>query len=964
MKRFFSVLAISVVSLALKAQSVTVITMDMLQSRSYELKAQVVDSLTNESLSFVSAYLKHTSDTLITNFALSDTEGNVTLTEVTTGDYTLTVEYLGYHKYQKNIYVRKDTDAGVIRLQPDMRILEAATVSAAGKEVEFKQDTIIFNATMFKTGSNDNLAALLKRMPGIEISKDGEVKVNGKSVDRITIEGKTFFLNDKSAALNNIPASIVDKIQVVDKDSDAAKISGIKDVQKERVMDVQLKEEYKKGFFGNIKAAGGSAVPGGNDNEFLVTDKALFSTSLLASYYDEKDQVTLISNAQNVTDGNSVIVVRYGDDQVATETLPTDGLHTSFSSGINVNTERIKNVSTTVFAKYAEDRVDRHSFSDRTSFQPQADDLRDKQDDFLTGTRRSTAVNAELKNTDGKVFSFGFTPSLEFSSLGSSGSTDASSYLEDRLSHESKSTTVKTSDALSASAKLNSSVKLPGNPRRRIGLNLTTSYGKGLGVERIDRTVDYMSAGTLRQALDYDKNNSYKSLNTSLSYSEPVSELWTMRLNVSSLFRYSSNDNVAMENGAYSSFYSSYSTTRYNSNTASLFGQYSKGTTTMSLGADLDVKQNWMKATSSGVETESGKGEWAYSLSPYVNLSTTSKDMKTTYYLSSSGSVQMPGVSSMLPSLSVASPTRLSLGNAYLKPYTTEYLMLSIEGSTPKKGNYSIYISNVYNLNSISNAIWYDSNSMMYSIPVNVKKPDASLSSYVSYGTPVTKDGKLRFNINASVGVQSGTSYQAKGPREGIDADNFDYASFMKEFWGNPEGDLFYSGASGFMESKTTQYSISVSPSIRLNLDNLQVNAVIYPYLNATKYSLDPKANLKTLDMEYSLDVSYQAKRDFEFHTDLEYDTFYGYKDMFATPMCKWNCSILKNVKAFTFGIEARDLLNSSRVQRQAISENYSQCSFTNTLGRSLLLSVKFNFGKMNAAKSSAATRASMKMAL
>ena len=180
MKRIIAILAISAVSLALKAQSVTVITMDMLQSRSYELKAQVVDSLTNENLSFVSAYLKHTSDTLITNFALSDTEGNVTLTEVTTGDYMLTVEYLGYHKYQKNIYVRKDTDAGVIRLQPDMRLLEAATVSAAGKEVEFKQDTIIFNATMFKTGSNDNLAALLKRMPGIEISNDGDVKVNGK----------------------------------------------------------------------------------------------------------------------------------------------------------------------------------------------------------------------------------------------------------------------------------------------------------------------------------------------------------------------------------------------------------------------------------------------------------------------------------------------------------------------------------------------------------------------------------------------------------------------------------------------------------------------------------------------------------------------------------------------------------------------------------------------------------------
>lgn len=964
MRRIIPIFLSFVLTLPLKAQNVSFISMDMLRSKSYDLKAQVVDSLTNENISFASVYLKHKSDTLITNFALSDNDGNIVLTEVTTGEYILTVEYLGYHKYQKNIYVRKDTEAGVLRLKPDARMLDAATVSAAGKEIEFKQDTIIFNATMFKTGSNDNLAALLKRMPGVEISKDGNVTVNGKEVDRITIEGKTFFLNDKNAALNNIPASIVDKIQVLDKDSDAARISGIKDVQKERVMDVQLKEEYRKGFFGNVKLGGGTAIPGGEDNDFMVTGKGLFNASLLSSYYDDKDQITLIANAQNVTDDNSMVVVVYGGDQIAAETLPSDGLHTSVNGGINYNTDRIKNVSTTVFAKYVEDRVDKHSFSDRVSYQLQADDLRDKENEFLKGRRRSTAVNAELKNTNGKVFSFSFTPSLEYSNLDSNESISASSYLGDILSHDSQSTSLKKSDALSASARLNSSVKLSGNPRRRIGINLTAAYGKIQGKELTDRAVDHTSSGILLQSLDYYRQNSYKSINASLGYSEPVSDLWTLKLNISSLYRYSSNDNDADENGVYSPLYSSYSATRYNTNKVSLFGQYSKGTTTVSMGVDMDVKQNWLKATSNGIETESGKGEWAYNISPYFNFSAMSKDKKTTYYVSSSGNVQMPGASKMLPSLIVSSPARLSLGNIYLRPYTTQYINMSVNGSTPDKSTYSGYLSGSIYLNAISNAIWYDSNSIMYSVPVNVKDPGMLFSATFTYGTAVTKDGKLRFNAVVSSSVQSGTSYQSAIPRSGIDTDDFEYDSFMEEFWGTPGGDLFYTGASGFKKSRTSTFTIGVTPSLRYNLDNLQLKAVVHPYYRTSRYSLDPKANINTLDMSYSLDASYQTKNEFEFQTELGYKSYHGYKDMFAKPLFSWDLSVLKNVKAFTFGIEVKDILNSNRVQNNISTENYSQNSFTNTLGRRVLFSIKFNFGKMNAAKSAAATNVSYKMVL
>lgn len=963
MKRLIITLILTIFSLSVNAQVVSIISSDVFENSSFKLTANVVDSLTSDNLSFVSAYLKHSSDTLITNFALSDADGKVVLSEVTKGDYVLTVEYLGYHKFTKNIYVRKDTDVGTIRLKPDVKALDAATVSAAGKEVEFRQDTIIFNATMFRSGSNDNLATLLKRMPGIEISESGSVTVNGKAVDRITVEGKTFFLNDKSAALNNIPASIVDKIHVVDKDSDAARISGIKDVEKERVMDVQLKEEYKQGFFGNISLAGGAAVPGGDDNEFLVTGKGLFNSSLLASLYDEKDQITVIGNAQNVSDGNNMVVVVYGDDQVAAATLPYDGVHTGMSTGINVNTDRIKSVASTFFARYSEDNVDRRGYTDKTSYQFNMDDLRELEDSYVTGKQRSTSFNAELKRVNGKVFSFSFTPSIKFSSLGSDNSTSGSAMSGGDILHRSSSSSIIDDSSFSVGGRINSSVKFSNNPKRRLGLTVNTSYGNGKGTELVSRHVDYIpSAERFDQMLNYDKRQDNKSINMNLSYSEPISASWVMQVTAKTLFRYSTNDRSALENGVFSDMYSSFSTTRYNSSGLRVTGQYSKNSTVVNLGADLDAKKNWIISTSNGLRTESGRGEWVYNLSPYFDLSTKGKDKKTSYRLSTSGSVSMPGASSMMPTFNIMSPTSLSLGNIYLKPYSRQNMSFSISGSTKKNSSYYIYTSGSVNSNAISNAIWYDQSNTMYSVPVNVKDPGVSFSTSLTLSTSLTEDGKLRLDLGGSDMIQSGSSYQSVGRREGFDTQDFDYDAFMREFWGSADGETFYSGDSGFKRSRTTSHRFMLAPTLKLNLDALQLSTTLIPESTVIRYTLDPNANRKLFTVSYVMDVSYQTKKELEMRSYLEYRNYYGFDDMFAEPRFSWNCSLLKNVKAFTIGLKVNDILNSARVQSQSFTENYSRYSFTNVIGRHALISLKYNFGKMNAAKNMAAQQASLNM--
>lgn len=971
MKRILASVLLAVICLVCSAQTY-VISGDLLSRKVFQVKAHVVDSVSNENLSFVSAYLRFKSDTLITNFALSDIDGNVELNDVTVGDYILTVEYLGYEKYQKNFYVRKDSDMGEIRLKPDIKALEAASITAAGNEVEIKKDTIIFNATLFKVGSNDNLAALLKRMPGVEISESGSVKVNGKVVDKITVEGKTFFMNDKNTALNSLPASIVDRIKVIDGESDEAKISGVKDIQKERVMDVELKQEYKTGFFGNASLAAGSTLPGDREDEFLESGKAVHNSSLMASLYNEKDQLTVVGNAGNVAGSSQTTVVAFsavgGDGSgfdAPSVSLPSGGIHTTWNLGANLNTDRVKNVSSSISARYAEDYVDYHNRSDRTTFQGMTEDLRDMTDLQTDGTSRNVSLGAEFSKLNGTRSSFSFKPSVKYSRVSSNSGSEATSSIGDVLQNSSRSLNGAFGQTLSTSGNLTASINGKNNSRRRVvgGLGYGFSRGDGDGFDK--RNVLFGDGTEEVQSVKYDTDNSYYSLNPSLMYVEPLTESWLLQLTAASnISSNKSRKDARNEDNTVNDLFSSRTANSYVSNSLRAMGQYRKDVTTVNVGASANLTETVVESTTSGITTVNGKDDWVFNVNPYLTVMKYSKDYSNQFVISVSGSTSSPSTSDVNPAMRIASPTRLSVGNIYLRPYYSQTFVSSVSLTTKKKSNISIYVNGTARENAISSAIWYDGRSMMYSVPVNVRKPSLSMTADVTWNGNITDNGTLRYDIAFIGDVNSSTSYQSTGLQPGMDTDSFTYDEFMRTFWGNASGDVFYSGQSGFKESRTTSYTYGLYGRLRYKTDRMQMNARIDYGNSASRYSLDPRANLDTRNISYGLDATYFTKHDFEIQSKIDYYTYKGYRGPFNDPLCKWDASLVKNVKAFTLGISVRDILNQARTRSTSWTDNYSEYSYTNTIGRCFLFSVKFNFGKMNAAKSSAAQSASLRMML
>ncbi|MBR4740635.1 MAG: carboxypeptidase regulatory-like domain-containing protein, partial [Bacteroidales bacterium] len=311
MKKLLCILTLWLVSVFAARAQVLILNENVYQGRMSEIKATVLDSLTNQAVGYASVYVIPSKDTTITNFTLTDADGRAKLDEVPFGSYFFHVEMMGYKPFVKERYFReKEVDMGTIRLQVDELFLQAAVVSDVGNPIVVKQDTVEFNASSFRVGANAMLKDLIKRMPGMEITEDGKVKFNGQEIDKLTVGGRTFFFNDQSTALNNLPAAVVDKIRVIDRESEQTRATGIQDGNREKVLDVALKKEYEKGWFGNVGLKGGTTLGKKGDADALRDNRGLlWSGNVLASAYSEKDQLTVIANGQNINDSNVVMVM-------------------------------------------------------------------------------------------------------------------------------------------------------------------------------------------------------------------------------------------------------------------------------------------------------------------------------------------------------------------------------------------------------------------------------------------------------------------------------------------------------------------------------------------------------------------------------------------------------------------------------------------------------------------------------
>ena len=262
------------------------------------LRAVLKDASNEEPIPFATvSILKHGS-TKPYKYALSSADGKVSIEKVTAGKYVFRAELLGYKTFEKDIEIKGNLDLGTVPMDEDKQVLDAASVSATGNPILIKKDTVEYNASSFKTTDNDMLIDLLKKLPGIEVGDDGSVTANGETISKITVGGKTFFLDDPQLATQNLPAKIVEKIKVIRKKSEQAEFTGIEDGNEEQVIDLSVKRGMMNGLMGNFSAGAGKDFPKttsslGTDDDFRYQSGAFLGR------FTEKSNISFIFNGNN-----------------------------------------------------------------------------------------------------------------------------------------------------------------------------------------------------------------------------------------------------------------------------------------------------------------------------------------------------------------------------------------------------------------------------------------------------------------------------------------------------------------------------------------------------------------------------------------------------------------------------------------------------------------------------------------
>jgi hypothetical protein len=395
-------------------------------AQKFTIQGQLVDSL-SKPLPNATVLLLNPKDSSLVNFGVGDGNGKFAIKNVSKGEHLFKATFVGFRAFTKKIStpdVGAIIDLGVVKMEPVTNELEAIEIAAERAPVTVKKDTIEFNAGSFKTKQNAVVEDLLKKLPGVEVDNDGNVTAQGEQVRRVTVDGKNFFGNDPKIATKNLPADAVDKVQVFDKKSDQATFSGIDDGQREKTINLELKEEKRNGAFGTMMAAGGT-----DDRFQLRANLNKFTKqrqlSLLAmgnnvnqSGFSLDDYMNFTGGSQQMMSGGGAMRIEFSDNNSSGVPLNfgnrANGLMTTFAGGVNMNNQFSKKteMNGSYFYNYLDHSRDQSLF--RQNFFPDGRSLTSNQRSLTQNTNNNNRVNLTLDHKLDSMNSLKLTTNVSY----------------------------------------------------------------------------------------------------------------------------------------------------------------------------------------------------------------------------------------------------------------------------------------------------------------------------------------------------------------------------------------------------------------------------------------------------------------------------------------------------------------------------------------------------------------------
>ena len=252
------------------------------------IRGKLIDTAAKQPISDATVSVINAKDSSLASYILSDKEGAFQIKGLDSGKYRLVITHQGYMETKKPFsitIINKTIDLGKLIIQKEYKTLGEVVVTSESP-IQVKNDTVQFNASGFKTKPNATVEDLLKKLPGVEVDKEGNVKSQGEQVQKVYVDGKEFFGNDPKLATKNLTADMVESVQVFDDMSDQAKFTKIDDGSRTKTLNIKLKKDRNKGYFGR-------ALLG-------IGDQGRYEGNLSINKFNGNQRISLLFNNNNI----------------------------------------------------------------------------------------------------------------------------------------------------------------------------------------------------------------------------------------------------------------------------------------------------------------------------------------------------------------------------------------------------------------------------------------------------------------------------------------------------------------------------------------------------------------------------------------------------------------------------------------------------------------------------------------
>ncbi|SFA48194.1 CarboxypepD_reg-like domain-containing protein [Pedobacter suwonensis] len=880
------------------------------------ISGKVVNAKDKKPVDFATIAVKNLKDSSVVASGQTNPDGSFTFKAIAPGKYRIYAAFLGLKTTTKDIEVAKAAvNAGEIAMSDDGVDLKTVNVTAT-IPIVVKKDTLEFDAKSIKVRENAVVEDLLKKVPGVEVAKDGSVKAQGETITKVKVDGKEFFGNDPLLATKNLPADMVDKIQVIDELSEQAQFTGIDDGTRNKILNITTKNGMKHGYFGNSTVGYGS-----NDR---------YDASLNVNKFDDDRQISFIGqfnnvNKQNFGQGGGVgngfggFGGGRGGFGGGSNGGGSGGITTTNAAGLNfadtykdgtqfqasyffnkANSELIQNSNTQNLAG-GTNNIDEaiNNTSDRINHRF----------NFMVDTKINPSLSVKIQ------------PNLAYTETDGNNLNSYTRILDDGSTVGSQqNTTTTATPSIGNNLLIRKSFKRRG---RTLSLNVNTSINDNDGTNLNYRN-DKITKGTVaRDTITNQLNNtSSHSINntTRVVYTEPLNKTLSVEVNYQN--GYSNSDSqrdvfnynpLTLQFDLVDNTFSNI----YNNRTLTNAAGLSLTTTEKKYNWNIGVAAQQTNRVNTNLTTGLRRTQNFINITPSAQFRYNFSNRKR-LFINYRGSTNQPTIDQIQPIPDNTNAQTIYLGNPELKPAFNNQLRINFNNFNIETGRFFFAGLNLtQTFNAIGNTVVPLSGGVQQVSYINVDGVYAG-NANATWSLPLMAERKLTLNISGN------GSYNRN-------------VNFIADQLSN-----------ALVKNVTNSYTISNGYKLVTNVDKFDLTGGITgSYTNST-FSARPSSNTQYYTINPSFDVSYVLPANIRLAIDIDYYRNFGGGDLFNQEYTILNPYIsrqfFKNRGTFKFSIN--DALNQNTgVSRTAtgtsivdltsnVLRRYYMFSFTYSLTR------------------------------